>query len=158
MSAVLRYANVDDAALITQHRHAMFTANQNASEERLSAMDAVFMPWLKERLEDGRYVGLLMEEDGICVAGAGIFFADFPPGFLHLEPYRPYLLNFYTANAARRRGYANQLLKACVDECTKRELTTIVLHASPFGKPIYEKFGFEGTNEMMLQALCSAGR
>jgi GNAT superfamily N-acetyltransferase len=147
----LRRATEADAALITAHRHCMFTDNAFANEERLNAMDANFLPWVRERLADGRYLGLLLEEDGAVLASAGIFFADFPPHFLDVNAGRPYLTNFYSAPAARGRGHAKQLLAACVDECRSRGIEAIVLHASPFGRPIYEKYGFTQTNEMMLK-------
>jgi ribosomal protein S18 acetylase RimI-like enzyme len=76
---------------------------------------------------------------------------DFPPHFLDPAPIRAYLLNFYTAPQARGRGFANQLLKACVDECHARNVQVITLHASKFGKPIYEKFGFVHHNEFALR-------
>ncbi len=147
---ILRRATEADAALITSHRHSMFTDNAFATEEQLDAMDANFLPWVRDRLRDGRYVGLLLEEDGAVLASAGVHFNDFPPHYLHTEPGRAYLLNFYTAAAARGRGYANQLLAASVEECRGRGVRVVVLHASPFGRPIYEKFGFRQTNEMML--------
>ncbi len=147
----LRYATPNDTSLIAQHRHAMFSDNGFATEEHLSAMDANFEPWVRERLADGRYVGLLLEEDDKAVASAGIFFMDFPPHHLHLEAGRPYLLNFYTAPEARGQGYAKQLLKACTDLCRERGYKVVVLHASKFGKPIYEKVGFAPTSEMMLK-------
>jgi GNAT superfamily N-acetyltransferase len=129
----------------------MFADNDFAPEETLTAMDAGFLLWVQERLADGRYVGYVMEEEGEALASAGIFFADFPPHYLQTAAGRPYLLNFYTAPEGRGRGFANAMLGICVEECRTRGYKTIVLHASPFGRPIYEKFGFEGTNEMMLR-------
>jgi GNAT superfamily N-acetyltransferase len=149
--ATLRHAIADDAALIARHRHSMFTDNAFATEETLDAMDANFEPWVRERLADGRYVGMVIEEDGVALASAGIFFADFPPHFLDVKAGRPYLTNFYSAPEARGRGFAKQLLAACVNVCRERGHELVVLHASPFGKPIYEKFGFEPSNEMMLK-------
>ena len=147
----IRQATTDDATLITEHRHAMFTANRLATEEHLNEMDTIFEPWVRERLADGRYVGLILEEDGTVQASGGIFFADFPPHFLHVNAGRPYLLNFYTKDEARGRGYAKLILQACTDLCHKRGYRVITLHASAMGKPIYEKAGFEPTSEMMLK-------
>ena len=146
----LRKATADDAALITLHRHSMFSDNAFATEAHLATMDANFEPWVKERLADGRYMGLVMEENGVALASAGIFFADFPPHFLDTAAGRPYLTNFYTAPSARGCGLAREMLAACVAICRERGHKVVVLHASPFGRPIYEKFGFEQTNEMLL--------
>ncbi len=147
----LRFATPHDAALITLHRHRMFADNDFATTERLHALDAAFEPWLRARLRDGRYVGFLLNEDGTCVAGAGIFYAEFPPHYLDLEPVRPYLLNFYTAPAARGKGYAGLLLQACVDHCRAQGCKVATLHASRFGRPVYERFGFAQSNELMLR-------
>ncbi len=129
----------------------MFADNQLATEDVLTTMDGAFEPWLRERLADGRYVGLFVEEDGVVLAAAGVFYMDFPPHFLDPAPVRAYLLNFYTANEARGRGYAKQLLAAAVEDARSRGVGVITLHASRFGKPIYEKFGFKHSNEYMLK-------
>jgi GNAT superfamily N-acetyltransferase len=148
----LRHATLADAELITLQRHQMFADNDLATEAAYAAMDANFLPWVTERLADGRYVGLFLEEDGVVLAAGGIFYMDFPPHFLDPAPIRAYLLNFYTAPQARGRGFANQVLKACVDECHARNVKVITLHASKFGKPIYEKFGFVQHNEFVLRS------
>jgi len=147
----LRRATLDDAALITSHRHRMFADNKFADEDRFAAMDATFLPWLTERLADGRYLGLLLEEDGQILASAGIYFLDFPPHWMDIEPRRAYLLNFYTHPDARGRGYAKLLVQAALDECRAHHVGVVTLHASPFGRPIYEKFGFKSSTEMMLR-------
>lgn len=147
----IRPATTEDAVLITQHRAKMFGDNKFATTEQMDAMSLAFEPWVRKRLRDGRYVGLVAEENGEAIASAGVFFADFPPHWMDAEPTRPYLLNFYTAPAARGRGIAKQLLALLIDACRERGAKAITLHASKFGKPLYEKFGFEGTNEMMLK-------
>jgi ribosomal protein S18 acetylase RimI-like enzyme len=149
----LRRATPADAALITEHRHCMFADNKLATEQRYAEMDRNFLPWVTERLADGRYIGLLLEDDSThqIVAGAGIFFMDWPPHYLDPAPTRAYLLNFYTEPEDRGQGLAKQLLAACVAECRAREIEVITLHASRFGKPIYEKAGFKLHNEYALR-------
>ena len=68
----IRQATLADAALITGRRHAMFAENGLATEARLTAMDASFTPWVAARLAEGRYIGLLAEEHGTVLAGAGV--------------------------------------------------------------------------------------
>jgi GNAT superfamily N-acetyltransferase len=169
----LRRATPADAALITAQRHHMFADNGLATDVAYSAMDASFLPWVTERLADGRYVGLFFEEEAAgaseeqpvtwqdsaaeahqttILAAAGIFFADFPPHFLDPAPTRAYLLNFYTAPQARGRGLATHLLHHAVAECRARNVRVVTLHASRFGRPIYERFGFAQNNELILKA------
>ena len=150
----LRRATVDDAELITGHRHQMFADNQLATEARFTEMDHNFLPWVTERLTDGRYVGLLLEDDAThqIVASAGIFYMDFPPHFLDPAPTRAYLLNFYTCPEDRGSGHAKRLLAECVAECLAHNPHMVItLHASRFGKPIYEAFGFQHHNEYVLR-------
>jgi GNAT superfamily N-acetyltransferase len=149
----LRRATLADAELITEHRHLMFADNKLATEARYAEMDTNFLPWVRERIADGRYVGLLLEDEAThqVVAAAGIFYMDFPPHFLDPQPVRAYLLNFYTAPEDRGNGYAKVLLKATVDECRAKGVAVITLHASRFGKPIYEKAGFKLHNEYVLR-------
>jgi len=147
----IRHATLADVPLIVQQRHRMFADNNYSTEDGLAAMDVHFELWLRERMANGTYIGLLLEEDGAVLAGAGVYLMDWPPHFLHIEPMRAYLLNFYTAPEARGRGFANLLLPAAVEESRRRGATVVTLHASPFGQPIYEKFGFEASNEMLLK-------
>jgi GNAT superfamily N-acetyltransferase len=153
----LRYATPEDAGLITRHRHSMFGDNAFTTEDALAAADVEFEPWVRVRLADGRYVGLLLEADdnvvasAEVVAGAGIFFADFPPHWMDPQPCRAYVLNVYTAPGHRGHGHARRLMELVLAECRKRAVPTVVLHASPLGRPIYAGLGFTGTDEMMLR-------
>jgi GNAT superfamily N-acetyltransferase len=156
----LRRATPDDAPLITAQRHQMFADSDLTTEARYAEMDLTFEPWVRQRIADGRYVGLFLHEDGdhadgdhaanTVLAACGIFFADFPPHWMDPSPIRAYLLNFYTVPEARGRGLATQLLHRAVEICKENKVRVITLHASKFGKPIYEKFGFTHNNEMIL--------
>jgi GNAT superfamily N-acetyltransferase len=151
----LRRATPDDAPIITHQRHLMFADNNLATEARYATMDLAFEPWVRTRIADGRYTGLFLEDDSTAtptiLAACGIFYMDFPPHYLDPAPTRAYLLNFYTAPEARGRGYAKQLLQLAVDECHARNVAVITLHASKFGRPIYEQFGFTQNNELILK-------
>lgn len=145
-----RLATEADAELIAEHRCWMFAEMGNDDPGRLREMAEAFIPWVRERLRDGRYLGWLGMEGEKVVAGAGMWLMDFPPHRRDPQPVRAYLLNFYVAQEARGRGLAHGLLKTAVEEARRRGIRVVSLHASKAGRPIYERFGFEGTNEMML--------
>ena len=147
----MRYATPQDAPLITRHRHAMWADNAYATDSTLTATDVEFEPWVRTRLADGRYLGLLLQDEQTVVAGAGIFFADFPPHWMDSQPLRAYVLNVYTAPEHRGKGYAKRLMEQVIAECRQRNVPTVVLHASPQGRPVYERLGFQATDEMMLR-------
>ena len=76
---------------------------------------------------------------------------EFPPHWMHDEAVRAYLLNFYVGPAFRGHGLAYALLKTVVGETRRRGIKVVSLHASKFGKPLYERNGFELSNEMILR-------
>jgi ribosomal protein S18 acetylase RimI-like enzyme len=114
-------------------------------------MLARFTPWVRAKLEDGSYAGWLTEHEGVLVAGAGLWVMEFPPHYLDPEPRRAYLLNFYVAPEMRGQGLARELLALAVAEAAARGIKVVTLHASKFGKPIYERNGFAMSNEMVLR-------
>jgi ribosomal protein S18 acetylase RimI-like enzyme len=146
-----RRAATEDAEAIGQQRMRMFADAGLASEDEMGPMVANFVPWVRAKLADGSYVGWLTEEDGRLVAGAGLWVMEWPPHFLDAEPRRAYLLNFYVAPEVRRRGLARELLGLAVAEARARGIKVVTLHASKFGKPLYEQTGFEMSNEMRLR-------
>ena len=145
-----RFATEADAALIAGQRRAMFADAVSPVPATLNAMQARFEPWVRERLADGTYLGWIVEADGAPVAGAGLWIMEFPPHFLDVKPARGYLLNFYVAPSHRRLGLAQQLLEAAVARCRSLGVRVLTLHASKFGRPLYERYGFKLNNEMVL--------
>ena len=146
----IRLATEADAELISEQRYRMFVDSTQVNDARLKEVTKNFVPWVRERLIDGRYVGWLAEEDERVVAGAGVLFMDFPPHWMDPEPVRAYLLNFYVNPEFRGHGLAYRLLKTAVEDARRRGIKVISLHASKFGKPLYERNGFKATNEMFL--------
>src|SRR5262249_49694442 len=139
-----------DAELISEQRRKMFVEMGQPDDEPMQAMLRNFLPWVRERLRDGRYLGWLIENGEHVVAGGGMLLMDFPPHWRDPQPLRAYLLNFYVTPEARRRGLAETLLQTATAEAGRRGIKVVTLHASEFGRPLYERNGFAATNEMML--------
>jgi GNAT superfamily N-acetyltransferase len=146
-----RLATVEDAALIAEQRCRMFVDAGQVEDAPLDVVRENFVAWVRPRLEDGSYVGWLVEEGERVVAGAGMWLMEFPPHWMDAMPLRAYLLNFYVEPEFRGCGLAFGLLKATVEEARRRGIKVVSLHASRFGKPLYERNGFEVSNEMILR-------
>jgi GNAT superfamily N-acetyltransferase len=146
-----RLATAADAELIAEQRRMMFLESMPTDEAQMRKMIAKFVPWVRPKLEDGSYVGWLTSNDGRVVAGAGMWLMEFPPHWMDVEPVRAYLLNFYVDPGFRGHGIAYALLKSVLAETRRLGIKVVSLHASPFGKPLYERNGFEPTNEMILR-------
>lgn len=145
-ACTIRAATLADAALIAAQREAMFTDMGTEYTEVV----AQFAPWVERHLSAGTYLGWIAETDGQPVAGAGLLMLDWPPHFTDPQPLRSYLLNVYTHPQHRGRGLARQLTELAMAETRRRGIKIMSLHASEFGRPIYEKLGFVPTNEMRL--------
>jgi ribosomal protein S18 acetylase RimI-like enzyme len=147
----IRLATAADAQILAEQRVRMFVDAGAASEPEMQTMRTNFVEWVRLKLEDGSYAGWLVEDGGQPVAGAGLWVMEWPPHFLDAAPRRAYLLNFYVAPAMRHRGLARELLALAVAEARARGIQVVTLHASKFGKPIYERNGFKMSSEMMLR-------
>ena len=138
----------DDAETIALHRQTMFLeAGEDA--EKLCVMTEHFRPWLKERLDDGRYYGFALCDADQAVATIGLMSIDWPPHPAHptLDK-RGYVLNVFVEPAYRRRGLASTLMQLAEAEFARRGISFAVLHATQVGKPVYKQIGWMGTSEM----------
>jgi GNAT superfamily N-acetyltransferase len=146
----IRVAEVGDAERIAAQRRRMFVAMGKVDDDKMQEMYEAFVPWVRERLADGSYLGWLAWNGEVPVAGAGMYLMDFPPHWRDPRPVRAYLLNFYVEPEERRKGLAFGLLKKVLVEARSRGIRVVSLHASPAGRPLYARMGFEPSNEMML--------
>jgi ribosomal protein S18 acetylase RimI-like enzyme len=151
-TVLIRRATVADAPIIVAHRRAMFEAMGYTSCADLDAMDAKFAEWIVDKLTRGEYQGwFIANGQGAVVAGAGLWFVDWPAHPLDQSGKRAYVLNVYTCPDYRRRGLARRLMMMILDYGRARKLRMISLHASNEGRPLYESLGFQQTNEMRFK-------
>lgn len=138
----------DDLELICRHREAMFL-EAGGDPAALRVMTEHFRPWLRVRLEDGRYYGFMVMDEGNPAAGIGLMSIDWPPHPAHpTQEQRGYVLNVYVEPAYRRRGLATALMKLAEAEFARRDLGFAVLHATEVGRPVYQALGWAATREM----------
>ncbi|MFN8098066.1 MAG: GNAT family N-acetyltransferase [Dermatophilaceae bacterium] len=149
MPLTLRRATIDDVGLIGHHRDSMFR-DMGIAEEVISAASAPARVWLAAALTDGRYVGVLAQDEGVVVGGVGVLWLDLPPNMHTTVPRRGYLLNMYVEPTHRRRGLARVLVDEALFVCRASGVDAVSLHASDAGRPLYEALGFTSTNEMRI--------
>jgi ribosomal protein S18 acetylase RimI-like enzyme len=155
----IRLATERDAGAIATQRVRMFRDNDLKAVSAWASLKRHSEQWIAEKLRTGVYIGWIAEDCGSAhkrherpiVGGAGLWIMEWPPHYLHLEPIRGYLLNFYVAPRARRQGIAKRLVDLAVTECRKRQIRMAVLHASPMGRPVYESLGWLPSNEMTFR-------
>jgi len=147
----IRLATVDDVPTLVHHRRAMFEDMGHKDRAILDGMDRSFAPWVTDKINRGEYMGwLAVSEKSEIVAGAGLWFVEWPPTVVDLSTRRAYLLNVYTESEYRRLGLARQLVTLMMDYCRDLGIRVITLHASDQGRSLYETLGFAQTNEMRI--------
>ena len=144
----LRPASLADLDVILHHRREMFREMGGDYQRKLDLFDQASQQYFRSALQDGSYVGLLGEIDGKIIAGGGIVIAAWPGSPLNLSPRRAWILNIYVDPEHRRRGLARAITEALIDWCKQNGFQSVSLHASEYGRALYEKLGFRPTNEM----------
>jgi GNAT superfamily N-acetyltransferase len=142
-----------DIQAIVHQRRAMFFAMGYRDERALELMSERFRPWVKRKMEAHEYLAwFAMAPDQTVVAGAGLWLMDWPPHIVGGGKWRGNIVNVYTETAYRRKGLARELMKTAMEWCAREGVETVILHASDQGRPLYERLGFEATNEMTLKS------
>jgi len=148
----LRIAKVQDAETIVAQRIAMFSDLGANDKSRLEMMTRKFQVWVRRKLRTGEYRGWFVTDgNGRIVAGAGVWIMEWPPVPMDSTGRRAYVLNVYTDPDHRRKGLARLLMNAILVWCKRKRFVTVTLHASDYGRPLYESLGFKPTREMRLQ-------
>jgi GNAT superfamily N-acetyltransferase len=148
----IRKASTSDLETLVAHRRAMFRDMGYSDDAALDSMSEKFRVWLLKQMNSGEYhAWLVSAPDGSIAAGAGVWLMDWPPHMVGRGARRGNILNVYTAENYRRRGLARQLMDAVLAWCKENGVDTIILHASPAGRSLYEEMGFRATNEMRKQ-------
>jgi ribosomal protein S18 acetylase RimI-like enzyme len=143
----IRPATPEDAAIIGAQRRAMFF--DMGHREGLDSMVEAFLPWVREKMAAGEYLGwFAVAENGDIAAGAGLWLMDWPPHMIGPDSRRGNILNVYTDPRYRRQGLARRLTETAVEWCCAHGVLTVILHASDEGRGLYRSLGFEPTNEM----------
>jgi GNAT superfamily N-acetyltransferase len=147
----IRETSAADLDEILHHRRMMF---YDMGYQDGSVLDQVVQssrPCIQRYLADGSYRGWFATAEGRVAAGVGLIITELVSGPLSPEQTsRPYLLNVYTEPEFRNRGLARLLTLKAIDWCRSHGFKILWLHASKYGKPLYDSLGFEPTNEMKL--------
>lgn len=155
---MLRRATVADAPIIARHRAEMFTDMGRLLPPLYDAVVAATSGYLEQTLPTEEYVGWLAAPSAMpdrVIAGAGVLQRRVPPHpadvagtVLLAEGRQGVVLNVFTERPWQRHGLARLLMERVLAWAAETGLETLVLHASPDGRRLYESMGFVATNEM----------
>ena len=152
----VRPAHTDELHQIAQHWLAMFEeVGKHREADFAPGWRERFVAYFTERIERGDAAYFVAVDDARVIATAGALFTDGYPAAIH-GIRNGYVFGVRVEPAYRGRGLATRLTNQAIAFLQAGDPWAIRLHASPFGRPIYEKLGFEPTNEMQLHGNCKS--
>lgn len=149
----IRPATLTEDKLIAQHFYQMWLDNQVPAEEIRSDWQTITLEFLATAREQLGYQGFVASLSGQIVGSVGcqLFSGLYPFLISQDQRHYGYIWGVYVEAAYRRRGIGRQLTEVAVDWLRSQHCTHALLHASPWGKPVYEQLGFTPSNEMRLK-------
>ncbi len=148
---LIRETTSSDIPVLLRHRRQMWRDMGRRDEVVLDLMERAANEYFSQALPQGSYRGFLaVDASGNVIGGGGIVISPWPGVLGQLHPKRATILNLYVEREHRRRGVAHELMKRMIAWCRENEFSSVALHASDDGRPLYERLGFRPTNEMRL--------
>lgn len=155
-SFTVRQAVVADIPLLAHHRAAMFRDMRKLVSDQQPVLERETAAYLAAALPRGDYLAWVAQDAAAAIiGGAGAQLRPLLPrpradsDHLELGP-EAIVLNVYVEPNWRRRGVAEALMRALLNALDARGIRRVVLHASQEGRRLYQRLGFEPTNEMLL--------
>lgn len=150
--ALIRPATITDDELIASHFLRMWTEAPDTAAAVMPDGHERVLAFITEARDRLAFAAFVAEVDGALVGSAScqLHRAPYPNV---LEPaYRlyGYVWGVYVEPDWRRRGLARTLTEATVAYLHELSCTRVILNASPSGWPVYERMGFQPSNEMRL--------
>lgn len=151
---LIREAIKEEDSLIANHFYQLWRDNEvSANLIRDNWLDLT-LEFIDRARQELSFQAFVAEVDSIIVGSTSCqLFAGLYPLILE-DGYRKYgyIWNVYVEKSYRRRQIAKKLMQAAQNYLKYLECTTFILHASPLGKPVYDRLGFKGSNEMRLDS------
>jgi ribosomal protein S18 acetylase RimI-like enzyme len=145
---------VDDGA-IADHFYRLWLDNQVAPQDIRSDWYEEILSFIAQARQTLAYRSFIAEVDDAIVGSVGCQeFAGLYP--IPFQPYYRkdgYIWGVYVEPEFRQQGIGGVLTQLSIDYLKKIGCTRAVLNASPSGKPVYERLGFQSHNAMVLNLL-----
>ena len=144
MELVLKRAEVADAALLAEMRLEMRrereTATCRLAEEEFYRRNLEFF---RTHLADGSFISYIAWAGDNAAACSGLSLQVHPPTYENPSGRHGYITNMYTRPEWRKRGIAKMLVDKLVEAAKAAGCAQLFLNASPMGRPLYIRYGFE---------------
>ena len=155
----VRLATPRDIPVLARQRIGMFRDLRPVTDRECATIEEATRAFLRRAIPAVEFVGFLVEEKGVPVAGGGLLVRRMMPRPGHPRGFlEAHVLNVFTGEPHRRRGHARALMRAILRWCRANGFQRLTLHASEKGRPLYESLGFRTVAEMRLDLTPSRRR
>ncbi|NHK31226.1 MAG: GNAT family N-acetyltransferase [Asgard group archaeon] len=146
----LRKATPEDIETLIDFRIEFLKEFQNLpSKNELMQFKENLRKFFFDKMKSDEFIAWFAESNNEIIATSGLSFLQRPPHFSNLTGKFAYIMNMYTKPEWRRKGIGAALFEKLLEEIKNRGIHAINLHATPSGKPLYEKFGFKDSEGYM---------
>ncbi len=152
-SLTIRPGTLTEDKLIAQHFYQLWLDNQVPAEQIRPDWESVILEFLATAREHLGYQGFvaLMDDQIVGSVGCQLFAGLYPLLLSQDQRHYGYIWGVYVEASYRCRGIGRQLTEVAVECLRSQHCTHAILHASTWGKPVYEQIGFTPSNEMRLE-------
>ncbi len=147
----IEFSRSEHLETLLSHRMRMWMEIYPDMKTNNEAHTKLTREWLKEKLDDGSMIAILVRTHEGKIAGSGCILVqeDQPrPDSSMIK--RPYLLSMFVEEEYRNQGAATLIVRSAISWAREHGYDRMTLHASEAGRALYEKMGFRQTNEMRL--------
>ncbi|MBE9013439.1 GNAT family N-acetyltransferase [Pseudanabaenaceae cyanobacterium LEGE 13415] len=111
----------------------------------------IILEWIASARKVDQYQGFVaeIEQQLIGFIGCQRYQKGYPQ-IIHIVQYG-YIWGLYVEPTYRRQGIATRLMQTAIEYLSSINCTQILLHTSQVGQRVYEKMGFQISNEMSLK-------
>lgn len=142
MRVPTRLATTDDLDELIRHRAGMFE-ELGVDGHREPAWRGAMRDLLQDGLGDAFVAVVVPSPDGDRLVASGTMcLLRRMPHPRNLSGSFAYVQSMWTDPDARRQGHARAVLRGILEECGRRGIVKVELHASPAGAHLYESHGF----------------
>jgi GNAT superfamily N-acetyltransferase len=148
----VRFATARDLPVLVRHRRGMFEDMGVGTPRQHEQHDRRYLAWMRRMRAARRFVAFIAIDRGGAVLGSGaIWLEERQPRPGTDDAYAPYLLSMYTVPAFRGRGVATRIVTIAKRWAKQHGYAGMSLHASPQGRRLYERLGWERTREYRIR-------
>ncbi|AKG22969.1 GNAT family N-acetyltransferase [Calothrix sp. 336/3] len=148
----IREAYPEEDRTIAEHFYLLWLDNHVPSDLILPDSPTIIQEFIHHAREKLSYKAFIAEVEGQAIASVAcqLFSGLYPLVLADTVRKYGYIWGVFVSPDYRGEGIATKLTTQAVNYLQNLGCTKAILHASPSGKPVYERLGFSPTNEMSL--------